>query len=559
MEGRKQFLVLFDNVPGGTGYLARMAEPDQFRRLLESARDVIERCPCTGEGRTACHRCLMGVVERSEYDLVRRDLAREMIDDLLAGWEPEPVATVGDIDIGQIQESELERRFRVALRDWAERQAPDADISLTTVPGKRPYNAFELRLELDGDRARYRIDEQEGLTTSPSSIPDYTIRRMDRRGRQVVVYLDGYQFHASASHGQNHIALDAAKRRAARAEGHLVWNLVWRDVEEFHKAVLNDPPRNPAPLGLMKGPARAAAQQVQHQTGGIYDVDALNQNPMALLLDYLARPDDHQWERLALSAVAGLAANAGMVPVQGAGPLRGVVRAALAGTELPAGATGSHEPVVALAGRAVTDDDLPLALLLDLRHNQPEQERWTVIAALDDALAGDETVHHRRWQDWLHWANLLQLLAGPTRDVVISATSEAADFPVDDLYLVDSVTLAQPSPATPATEPAPVIDAQPDTAAAEAGAALSPTMEDELDLLEDDAVRDLVRMVLVRGGPPFVAGHERDGEPLEAAWPERKVAVLPAGSVEITADGWDARPVTDWSAEELMAELEKRS
>lgn len=557
VEGRKQFLVLFDNVPGGTGYLARMAEPAQFRRLLESARDVIEHCPCTGEGRTACHRCLMGVVERNEYDLVRRDLAREMIDDLLAAWEPEPVATIGDIDIGQIQESELERRFRVALRDWVASQEPDKDISLTTVPGKRPYNAFELRLELNGDRARYRIDEQEGLTTSPSSIPDYTIRRMDRRGRQVVVYLDGYQFHASAAHGQNHVALDAAKRRAARDDGNLVWNLVWRDVEEFHRAVLNDPPRNPQPLNLLRGGARAIAQHVQHQTGGLYDVDALNQNPMALLLDYLARPDDRHWERVALSAVAGLALEAQTSPVHGAGQLDGVVRAALAGAPLPAPASAS-EPMVALAGRAVTADDLPISLLLDLRHGTPEDERWTVIAALDDALAGDETIHHKRWQDWLHWANVLQFVGGPTRDVVISATSEATDFPIDDLYLVDSVHLAQPAtPAAPATEPTAAIDVSSEPVAVASG--LSPEMEEELDLLEDDAVRDLVRMVLERGAPPFVAGYERGGEPLEAAWPDLEVAVLRTGSVEASDGGWDARPVTDWSPEDLMAELERRT
>lgn len=557
VEGRKQFLVLFDNVPGGTGYLARMAEPDQFRRLLESARDVIEHCPCTGEGRTACHRCLMGVVDRTEYDLVRRDLARDMINELLEAWEPEPVATVGDIDIGQIQESELERRFRVALRDWADRQPDDVEISLTTVPGKRPYNAFELRLELDGERARYRIDEQEGLTTSPSSIPDYTIRRMDRRGRQVVVYLDGYQFHASAAHGQNHVALDAAKRRAARAEGHLVWNLVWRDVDEFHKAILNDPPRHPAPMNLVRGPARATAQQAQHQAGGLYDVDALNQNPMALLLDYLARPNDQQWERLTLSAIAGLAAHAGLSPVHGAAQLTQTVRAALAGTELPLPAPGSADPVAALAGRTVTADDLPITLLLDLRHNQPEQERWTVIVALDDSEAGDETVHHRRWQDWLHWANVLQLAAGPTRDVVISATSEAAGFGIDDLYLVESTALAQPVEPRPTAEPPAVIDAP--AVAPNVGVPVPPDMEEELDLLEDDDARALVRLVLERGAPPFVAGFERDGEPLEAAWPAAKVAVLDAGSVAFTTDGWDARPATDWSAEELMVELEKRS
>ena len=59
------------------------------------------------------------MVDRNEYDLVSRELALTVLDDLLGTWDPEPVATVANIDIGKVEESELERRFKVALQDWA--------------------------------------------------------------------------------------------------------------------------------------------------------------------------------------------------------------------------------------------------------------------------------------------------------------------------------------------------------------------------------------------------------------------------------------------------------
>ena len=534
--GRRQFLVLFDSVPGGTGYLARMADPARMAAILEAARSVIARCPCIGEGRSACHRCLLGVVDRNAYDLVSRELALEILDDLLEAWEPEPIPSVANIDIGLVEESELERRFKIALRAWAENH-PSDNVSFRAVPGIGRYGAFELRLEHDGVGTRYRIDEQAGLSNI-STVPDYLITRMDDRSPDVAVYLDGYQFHASHQH--NNIADDAAKRRAVRESGRIVWNLVWEDVDAFHKAAQADPPR-PAPhRALLKGRPRSGAQTVQHAHNGVLDVDALNQNPMTLLLDYLARPDAEQWRRVALSAIAGLASS-GEAPIAVSGPgLDEGIRAALAG-RLPLVAADGAE-IAAQARRYVTSNDLPLALFLDVRDGRANQERWTVVAALDDSLRGDEAVHRRRWRDWLGWANVLPFVTSPGRDVVIAATSASDDAHLDDLLVIDT---AGGNGADATGAPSSVV--------------LTEVMEEELELIMDDEVKELVEEVLRSAGPDFVAGHEVNGEPLEAAWPDHKVAVLPSSDgAGFLPHGWDARPVDEWTVEEVLDVLEER-
>ena len=102
-QGRYRFLVLFDRVPGGTGYLDRLADPDRVKTILEGAREQVARCRCVNEARQACHRCLLGVVDRHEYELVSRDLALNLLDDLLQAWDvDDTITTVAESDIAKI-------------------------------------------------------------------------------------------------------------------------------------------------------------------------------------------------------------------------------------------------------------------------------------------------------------------------------------------------------------------------------------------------------------------------------------------------------------------------
>jgi hypothetical protein len=523
-QGRRHFLVLYDSVPGGTGYLAKLADPDEVRRVLELARRAVAGCPCQGEGRAACHRCLLGVVDRHEYELVRRDLALSLLDDLLADWElGEPIATVAEVDIGLIEESELERRFKVALWDWAE--ASD-HVQLSPLPGRlvdgRRFDALELRITTaDGATIRYRIDEQEGLSTTPSTVPDFVIHRMDEPGPDVAVYLDGFQFHASSSHAN--LAEDARKRRGVRASGRLVWSLNWTDVHEFHTAYAADPVTKVPTRPLLSGQARTAAKaaHVQHHQG--IDFDAVDANPMAMLLAYLARPDLAVWEGLALSAITGAAATASR-NVLTAVDVAGALTADIGGRAAPAVAPGGD--AYGMHFTAQTANDSPLGLLL--RTADPLRQYWTAVLTIDDDSGVLDTAdHRRRWHDWLQWSNLLQFLRSAGRDAVICAASEQPDSLLDGLYVTTDAAhhLGHASPAT----------------AAPSVGSVSADMEGELDLVEDDPVRVVVRSLLEAGAPDFVAGPELrpDLSPPEAAWPEHRVAIVASDWDGALPDGWE--------------------
>ena len=81
---------------------------------------------------------------------------------------------------------------------------------------------------------------------------------------------------------------------------------------------------------------------------------------------------------------------------------------------------------------------------------------------------------------------------------------------------------------------------------------ISEEMNEELELVEDEDVRELTRRMLMRGAPDFEAGYELGGEPVEAAWPDRRIGVLGADQAGVSADGWDLRPASGWTDDALL-------
>lgn len=533
-QGRRRFLVLYDSVPGGTGYLSRLADSERVRAILDAARTIISTCPCQREGRAACHRCLLGVIDRRDYEFARRDLALELLDDLLDEWTAEPIPTIGDLDLGKVEESELERRFKVALRQWVDKRTRerkvgglDPDITMQAVPGHGPHDAFELQFVVDGRTLRYRVDEQAGVSTSPSTVPDFVVRRMDATSPDIALYLDGFQFHASAEH--NVLADDARKRAGVRASGRLVWNLTWDDVERFHKASLSESSASAPLRRLLTGSGHQAALSLHHARGGVMDYSVVDYNPVDCLIEFLRRPDMNAWERLALSAVGGafsLGATKHQLDAEAIAPA--LAQSVVGDLDPPA---PSADPV-AMASTFVTDAGHRLHLFLRL---PADEERWTVVSSVaDSGLAITDTAHRHRWHDHLQWSNILQFLRADGREATIGAASMGAEL-IDDLWIRDVHRAGGP---------------------ADGDTDLSPDVLAELELVEDDATRTLVEATLRAGAPLFIAGVETaDGAVVEAGWPDRKVGVSRSGEDVPTEEGWEIRAVDEWTVESLMTAL----
>ena len=581
--GRRRFLVIHDSVPGGTGYLGRLADPDRVSEVLTAARQAISTCECRDSGRVACHRCLLGGLRSSEIKLVTRAHALELLDQILHKWATQAAPTVALADIGGVEESELERRFRLAIETWAGVPASAAKAVARPLPNGR--TSLEIRLTAggaSGDR-RWQIDEQTKATDVWSSVPDFLIKRLDARSPEIAVFLDGFQFHASDAH--NHLARDATQRAALRDAGHLVWSLSWADVEAFHHAVTQPVAVTPPDRPLLLKPQSAIAQRYfnQRAVGAGLEAGIVDRNPMRLLLDYLREPDPTRWSLIGRATVTAIAS--GSTASGGIDQAEPAIRAAFSGDAFAPSPVATVaqplEPVASSAARSeaaaastsplasvsasadiafasvATVGGLALRCLLDVRAHVggPNAERWTVIACLDDRDGPvSQAAHKARWLDWLAWSNLLQFVRGDQRESVITTVGAAQQLDASDLLIVPSATASPPLPSTDA----PIATKQSPEQAA--------TFAEELDLLVDDAVRRLLEAAGNMGAPMFIAGHEVDEDdnawPLEAAWPSQRVAVV-VGVDEprdgwLLANDWLARPAVGWTPETLAAALRAR-
>ena len=537
--GRRRFLVVHDLVPGGTGYLGRLADPDRLRSILEGARTAIARCECQDEGRQACHRCLLAGVAPQEIGIVTRALALEVLDQLLKDWAFHAVASVAEIDISSVEQSELERRFAKLLLDWGASEFTEGTAQPKALPGGR--TGIELTLR-DGAKqvSRWLVSEQKHAGGAAATLPDFLFQRQDGPPLEVAVYLDGYKFHASPEH--NRLADDAQKRRALREQGTTVWSLTWDDVEAFDQSLNRDVAAHPVDSPLLTETQRIAAQQLMSRGEAYPDFDARSAqyNGVRLLLEYLRYPDS-RWPLLARAAVGSLVAGPQVqsAPRAALDETAAVIRATIGAEALPATDLAGVIAVVATS----SINDLPLTVLIDMRPEYADAvfPRVLAVAVVDDTSNGVHALSHQlRWNDWLHWGNLLQFANGAFAEHVIATRCEQATLDLGNLVLVPGA--------------GPGVD---ETVAIEMPA------EGDLELITDERVSALVRRALARGAGVPEVGWEIDGEgglpPLEAAWPDQRVAVLVDMADDeiaaVVADGWKARDVDDWTLGELLDAL----
>lgn len=574
-EYPRRFLVIHDRLPGGTGYLHRLASADGFREVLLKAREVIENCGCREKGLDGCHRCLLRRVPPGDYDKVSRQEVRQMLDELLGadgeGWSTSPVVTTQHIPMEQQAESDLEVVFIDTLRKWASLPGSRASGDAYTTPAGT--HALDLRLTgADGKTFSWRVSQQRVLD---GTRPDVLFERLDAPGPRVALYLDGYAFHAGRKY--NRMADDAAKRTRLRADGIRVFQLTYADVKEWQRRVLDTGYAGAGPASPVwrpygdSGQAKARGYYASVRKGLPGELsETVWVNPSDMLLAYLRDPSADRWLWRAEAAVAGLL---------GAGARGGPVDSV--GDEIVRTLKGA-DPVTGPGGRvqvyaAVDASQCRLVFAVDGRNRLPS---WTALTVIDDAdgVFADEESHKRRWRGWLYWSNLLQFLEHGGGDSLQLTAGQLGDFAPETLAVTGGAGLlstmlsleamAVPVPPTEATQPV-IVPAAP------AAPVRDPGWDQVIEHLDPDEVglQDLVlRLAAVSDIPVPADGHELDdrGWMAELAWVDARIGVVlsphPAAGDDrdpesedrdraFTDAGWEVRPATAWTADEIAQRL----
>lgn len=397
---RRQYLVLYDSVPGGTGYLKQLVTEGEdgtpaLRTVLEYALDRIENCVCWHDpDRDGCYRCLYHHRNARDMNDTSARVAEGLIRRLLDVWHRiEPIESLGNVSLSGLMDSVLEARFIEALRHVKSDGLPGI-VEAHLIGNAKPGFRVKLGGQTWSIEPQVSVGPDDGVEV-PSKI-DFVLRQSGAYGdtaRSIAVFTDGWQFH------RDRVGLDLQQRQALIAAGWEVWSFTWADVDAVLAPKVKHERRqfiHPDLSALaMRLKTRGVTEWAEAAEAAIFQVFA----------DRLARAPDAppDWARIGLEMAAARVARA------------------------TSASTGAWHALVESAAPSPIGGVLPTTIRLSSDPGWPSGEHVrtqtvhdgqgvAVLLALDDEESWHEHPDARaEWNGLLHALNLLQGLAhGPT-------------------------------------------------------------------------------------------------------------------------------------------------
>ena len=492
---RRNVLILYDSVPGGTGYLKDLANTSEgLMEVFRTALDGIGSCECDD----GCHRCLRAFRRGSELPNPSKGEATYALRRILACADSlEPIESIDYIVFKGSVESELEGRFLSALRIRAGKTGGMA-FRNAIVRGRTGW-------ALTINQRTWMVEPQVNLgaehnVVQPSK-PDFVMYPPPGTpgALPVAVFLDGFDYHMDATGD------DSVKRMALIRAGFLQWSLTWHDLD----TAFNHPP---ATLDLLRASIRSPGSenpmtQVQQVLDGRWGTGPLRgqirtlQSSFDLLLHYLREPDGEKWRRAVFTEAICLFDRSRMASKAFRERFETVAR-----DLLPEGArnslAGARSPLFYAAGGPEFGSEFENATLLAAMPRSAIQsfkpEELSLVLHLDDRRPTSDG-YRDLWNGVLRTFNLIQFLSESWWTTAKAASGTG--YPDFDLGQADESRL----------------DADWAEAVAEA----------------DESVTDLLREVASLGvRPPDIVGYELANTggtvvaEAELAWTECRVALL---------------------------------
>jgi DEAD/DEAH box helicase domain-containing protein len=411
-ETPRQYLVIYDSVPGGTGYLKElMRAPQPLFEVFRMSVDALKGCGCaTHEEKDGCYRCLYGYHNSAKRKHVSRRRAVGLLDEILSRQANlKAIATIADVVAqNSLFDSELERRFIEALR----RKPPDGqqrfEVREEVVSGKPGYALIagerqwllELQVLLGPDRG----------VVIPCK-PDAVLWPQNIEGVQpIAVFLDGWRFHKDC------IGDDIAKRMAiARSGKFSVWTLTSDDIAFVLDSAAAVPENLWADLLPSAGPGRDPGPAYESFKVGSLRTQH-TRDSFAQLRSRIADPAAHSDDCMSrLAVVLALRAGASAIDAETFGAMR--ASNALQNLELLeafewradadlgrywASAAGHISAAIRMFRHGMVE----LGAQPTARANQP-----LVVLRWSDDSGDDNAARRRLWQQWWQAANLLLPMA----------------------------------------------------------------------------------------------------------------------------------------------------
>ena len=244
---KDHYLVMYDTIPGGTGYLSKLYDTEEFTKLLQMAYEKIHECTCQWEGKDCCYHCILTYGNQYKREAFSREAAETLFEKLIShasSWETLS-GSVGTISqTGVAEDSELELKFVGALKTisrnngWEFEKVADADsyrYDLHIIDGDNDFIYYVIpQFALGGHYGvrNYTVADFQ-IICMAAKINGMNIERIDKLPMWSI-FLDGYTFHAKAPNMRFYS--DKAKRDGIHdSTTHKLysWTLTWEDIQLF--------------------------------------------------------------------------------------------------------------------------------------------------------------------------------------------------------------------------------------------------------------------------------------------------------------------------------------
>ena len=283
---RKQYLVIYDSVPGGTGYLKQlMNEQDSLIDIFERALQKLEQCSCKEDPqKDGCYHCLYAYRQSQSIGSISRSTAIRILKAILSGKDNlTKIEKLGNIPVNSLFDSELERRFVEAVAQMGN-ESRKVEISKSLVNDKEGYvlkvndSSWEIEPQV-------LLGPEQGVSVRCK--PDFIIRPIGKPDKlPVAVFTDGFIYH------KDKIADDTLKREAIRRSGRYhVWSLSWRDVQSVFQTQGD---YSTPTLASEKMPSGAKMYQPAVRAGKAGSLNPGRMSAFELLMRYLDMKDSEK-------------------------------------------------------------------------------------------------------------------------------------------------------------------------------------------------------------------------------------------------------------------------
>lgn len=219
--GNKQYLVIYDRIPGGTGYLKQlMTSPSALFSMLEKALDKLSTCKCVNDdSKDGCYSCILAYRNSRHRQNISRQSAVELLTKTLFNQDKlVPVDGLSDVPTNHILESVLEERFVQAL-------SKHFKVIKERINHKPGY-LIDTGASMWVLEPQVEFGKDDGVLETRADFVLRPHKQAERsKDNELVIYADGFEYHKDS------LTDDLRKRLSLLRSGRKVWVLTWDDLD----------------------------------------------------------------------------------------------------------------------------------------------------------------------------------------------------------------------------------------------------------------------------------------------------------------------------------------